>query len=571
MNGFAAHEALGWTALAEGLLLLTAALGLGAVTSRLRLGPTVGYIVAGALLGPHGLRLLGDAPGLASITELGVTLLLFAIGLEFPWRVLRSLGRGPLLGGSLQILLTALIGLGICRALGASAGAALAVGAVLALSSTASVLRTLSGRTETDTVHGRLTVSVLILQDLALVPLLLLVAAMAHSGSPGTVALAVGSSVGLTLVLAAVLVMLARVVMPRVLAATSSLAHRELAILLALVTAIGAAYFAHHLGLSPAMGSFLAGMLLADSPFALQLRSDVEALKAIFLALFFVSIGFLFNGAWVLQHPVQVALATAGVLLLKALAASAALIASGAPRRAAFAAGICLAQIGEFSYVLALQASSFGLFSPDTLALIVAALVLTLAATPLLVALGARVSLPAATVARDDAAQDASTPRRVVVVGFGPAGAAAAAEARRSGRETTVIELNPRLIDQARSEGFEVHLGDATHPEVLRHAHVGHAAAVAVTIPDHRAAARIIQLVRTLAPGALVVARSRYHLNTASLRDAGADHVVDEEQEVGAMLTRLLCEEISGSDCPRSYPGEAGTKEVPTTPGAFSR
>ncbi len=544
MEWISTHEAPGWVALADGLILLSAALGLGALTSRLRLGPTVGYIAAGALLGPHGLHLLGDVPSLDSFTELGVTLLLFAIGLEFPWRVLRSLGRGPLLGGGGQIILTGLIGFGISSAFGVSTGTALAVGAVLALSSTASVLRTLSGRTEADTVHGRLTVSVLILQDLALVPLLLLVTAMGQAGSPATFAVAIGSSAGLTLVLVAVLMGLARVVMPRVLAATSSLAHRELAILLALVTAIGAAYFAHLLGLSPALGSFLAGMLLADSPFAMQLRSDVEAFKAIFLALFFVSIGFLFNGAWVVQHPVQVAIATAGVIVLKALAASASLIVFGAPRRAAVAAGICLAQIGEFSYVLALQAAIFGLFSPDTMALVVAALVLTLAATPLLVAFGARVSLPSVTVTEGETLQDGSTPHRLVVIGFGPAGAAAATEARQSGRETVVIELNPRLIGQARTEGFEVHLGDATHPEVLRHAEIGMAVAVAVTVPDHRAAARIIQLVRTLAPGVLVVARSRYHLHTASLHTAGADYVVDEEYEVGAMLTRLLCEKV---------------------------
>lgn len=546
MEGFPAHEAAGWATLAEGLVLLSAALGLGAVTSRLRLGPTVGYIVAGALLGPHGLHLLGDVPGLDSVAELGVTLLLFAIGLEFPWRVLRSLGRGPLLGGGGQIALTALIGYGISCAFGAATGVALTVGAVLALSSTASVLRTLSGRTETDTLHGRLTVSVLILQDLALVPLLLLVTAMGQSGSPKMFMVAAGSSVGLTLVLVAVLMTLAKVVMPRVLTATSSLAHRELAILLALVTATGAAYFAHRLGLSPALGSFLAGMLLADSPFAMQLRSDVEAFKAIFLALFFVSIGFLFNGAWVVQHPVQVALATAGVLIFKALAASVALIVFGAPRRAAFAAGICLAQIGEFSYVLALQASIFGVFSPDIMALVVAVLVLTLAATPLLVALGARISLRSATIDTEDTRQDASSSNRLVVIGFGPAGSAAATEARQSGRETVVVELNPRLIGQARMEGFEVHLGDATHSEVLQHAGVGMAAAVAVTVPDHRAAARIIHLVRTLAPGVLVVARSRYHLHTASLHEAGADHVVDEEYEVGAMLTRLLCEEAHG-------------------------
>ncbi len=266
-----------------------------------------------------------------------------------------------------------------------------------------------------------------------------------------------------------------------------------------------------------------------------------------------------------MQHPVQVALATAGVLLFKALAASAALIVFGAPRRAAIAAGICLAQIGEFSYVLAFQASIFGLFSHDIMALVVAALVLTLVATPLLVALGARVSLSAATVEPGVTRQDESTPHKLVVVGFGPAGAAAATEARRSGRETTVIELNPRLIGQARSEGFEVHLGDATHPEVLRHAGVGMAAAVAVTVPDHRAAARIIQLVRSLAPGVLVVARSRYHLHTASLHAAGADHVVDEEHEVGAMLTRLLCEKAPGN--PR---GEGGKRGAARRPGSES-
>jgi len=557
MDGVAAHDAPGWTALAQGLLLLTAALGLGALTSRLRLGPTVGYIAAGAILGPHGLRLLADVPGLHSVTELGVTLLLFAIGLEFPWRLLRSLGRGPLLGGGGQIVLTAVLGLGVARALGASAGGAVAVGALAALSSTASVLRTLSSRTETDSVHGRLTVSVLILQDLALVPLLLLVAAVAQSGSPTAVALAVGSSVGLTVILAVVLMTVARVVMPRLLSATASLTHRELAILLALVTATGAAYVAHHLGLSPAMGSFLAGMLLADSPFALQLRSDVETLKAIFLALFFVSIGFLFDGAWVLQHPVQVALATAGVLLLKTLAASAALVATGAPRRAAFAAGICLAQLGEFSYVLAQQAQRLGLLSGDTLALVVAALVLTLAMTPVLVALGARVALRAASAAGSETPRRVTSSHRVVVIGFGPAGAAAAGEARRSGRGATVVELNPRLVAQARVEGFDVHLGDATHPEVLLHAHVDQAAAVAVTIPDHRSAERIIQLVRAIAPAALIVARSRYHLHTASLRDAGADQVVDEEQEVGAMLTRLLCEGAFPSPEPGGRAGKA--------------
>ena len=542
MDGVAAHDAPGWAALAQGLILLTAALGLGTLTSRLRLGPTVGYIAAGALLGPHGLHLMGNVSGLSSVTELGVTLLLFAIGLEFPWRVLRSLGRGPLLGGGGQVVVTAVAGVGIALAFGASTPTAVAVGAMLALSSTASVLSTLSSRTETDTVHGRLTVSALILQDLALVPLLLLVAAVAQSGSPSEVALAVGSSVGLTVLLAAVLVLLARIVMPRLLAATSSLAYRELAILLALVVATGAAFFAHHLGLSPAMGSFLAGMLLADSPFALQLRSDVEALKAISLAMFFVSIGFLFNGAWVLQHPVQVALAVSGAVLVKAMAAFTALTATGAPRRSALAAGICLAQLGEFSYVLAHQAGRFGLLSDDLLSLVVATLVLTLAATPLLVATGARVALPASDLVGAAPTPGGTPARRVVVIGFGPAGAAAAREARRSGRETTVIELNPRLIDQARAEGFDVHLGDATHPDVLLHAHIGYAAAVAVAVPDHRSAARAIQLVRRLAPGALVVARSRYHLHTASLRDAGADHVVDEEQEVGAMLTRLLCE-----------------------------
>jgi CPA2 family monovalent cation:H+ antiporter-2 len=272
-----------WSAVLDILILLGAAMLLGALCERLKQSALLGYLLAGSLLGPNSLNVLPSHEMVSTVAELGIALLLFSIGLEFSWRRLRSVGAIAAGGGTLQILLTGAATALLCRVVGLDGPAALAIGAIVAMSSTAAVLRVLAGRQEIDAVHGRNALGILLLQDMAVVPAALFVAALGVGGGFAQVGWAVVQALGLATALAGTLYLLVSYGLPRLLGAELVVTNRDLSILLAIVTATGTAWLSHALGFSPVLGAFVAGMVLAESPFATQIRADIAPLHTLFV------------------------------------------------------------------------------------------------------------------------------------------------------------------------------------------------------------------------------------------------------------------------------------------------
>ena len=543
-----------WTALLDVLILLLAAMLLGALCERLKQSAILGYLLAGTLLGPNALDLMPSHRAVATIAELGVALLLFTIGLEFSWRRLRTIGPIALGGGTVQVLLTGGLTAGICLALGLGGRPALAVGAMVALSSTACVLRLLVNRAEIDGIHGRHALGILLLQDIAVVPLVLVVTALGGEGSVSAIQIGweLGRAAGVAALLVAGLFVVLNYLVPLLLGARAAAKNRDLPILLAIVTAVGAAWASHKLGLSPALGAFIAGLLLAESPFATQIRADVASVRTLFVTLFFSSIGMLSNPAWVLEHWALVAAVVAAIVFGKTIVIFGVSRLFNSSPGHAIATGICLAQVGEFSFVLAEVARHGQLIDTGLFELIVAATIGTLFLTPYLVAMAphlakfvGRLSVQEARLLRplDEASlqPDTELNGHIVIVGFGPAGQRIAETLMRRHKSLlVVVELSTKSADIARTYGLRTYIGDATRAEVLEHLRIGAARAVAVTLPDPAAARHVIEQVHSLNPETPIVARARYHVYRWELMLAGAPVVVDEEEQVGRHMATAV-------------------------------
>jgi len=528
-----------WQLLMEILLLLGSAFVLGAVAQRLKQSAIIGYLLAGTLLRP----LLFNTPAVKDVAELGVALLLFSIGLEFSFGRLKRLGKVALGGGSLQVVITIIafaLGIFIFKPF----PQALTLGAIVALSSTVVVLRVLVDRAEVDAVHGRTALGILLLQDIAVVPLVLMVTIMAHGGEAGQVIRSILRTLAAAGGLMAVFYLLFYWLVPRVLISGGLYANRELMILLAILAAVGSTWCAHAIGFSPALGAFLAGMLLGESPFATQIRSDVGSLRTLFVTLFFTSIGMLMDPTWLLDYGPTALAAVAAVVCGKTAIVYFLGRVFGIGRRYALASGLALSQIGEFSFVLATTGREGGLIDDQIFALVVTVNILSLFAAPYLVSYALPLAdamirrLPQRYVERFHAPTDKEDEKHpaVIVIGYGPAGRQVSEALRDNGLVPEIIELNPDAIHRTRDMGLRIHIGDATSSDVLTHAGVPDALAVIVTLPDPRTARDIIATVRTLAPKARLIVRSRFQRACQDLKDAGATTVVDEENSVGRLL-----------------------------------
>jgi CPA2 family monovalent cation:H+ antiporter-2 len=536
-----------WIGLLDILILLTAAMLLGSLCERLKQSPLLGYLLAGTLLGPNAFDLLPSHTAVAAIAELGVALLLFTIGLEFSWRTLRAVGPIALGGGTLQVALTGALTSAVCLLVGLDGRAAIAVGAMIALSSTAAVVRLLANRAELDAVHGRNAVGILLLQDIAVVPIMLVIAALSGGGSAAQLGWAAGRAIALAILLIVALRLLLNYGLPLILSTRIAARNRDLPILLAVAVAAGAAWVSHALGFSPILGAFLAGMLLAESPYATQIRADIVPLRTLFVTLFFSSIGMLSNPAWVAGNWLMLAAVVAAVVIGKATITASVARLFRSPPGQSLATGVVLAQVGEFSLVVAAVAREGNVIEAGQFELIVATLMVTLFLTPFLIDLAprlatiiGRLSTPVDIMTKElgeAPAQPESVSGHLVIVGFGPAGQRVAEVLMgEPDLPIAVVELTPRTAEQAVAYGLKTYLGDATRDEVLEHLNIRSAAAVVVTLPDPRAARQVVQQVRALAPDTFIIVRSRYHVHRWQLDVAGAHAVVDEENEVGVRI-----------------------------------
>ncbi|MCK4414694.1 MAG: cation:proton antiporter [Candidatus Eisenbacteria sp.] len=548
-----------WTFLLELTGLLALAALLGTISERLGFSALIGYLLAGLLLGPGGFGLVETA-NVAPVAELGVALLLFSIGLEFSLPRLRRLGPTVLWGGLLQVLVTGTVFSVLALALGWSLRPAIVIGAVICLSSTASVLRLLRDRTELETVPGRSALGILLVQDIAVVPLVLLVTLLGGQGGLEELLLDIVLALAAGLGLIGVLLLAGRFVLPRFLTQVVLTRNRELAILWAVVICLGTTWVAHEIGLSPALGALVAGLVLAESPFATQIRADVGALRALFVALFFAGVGMLAELAWFTRHAAILPGVLLGVLAVKAIIIAAILRFLRLPLRHAIAAGLALCQIGEFGFVLLQVAGGYGLLPAQVMEVLLLATVGALLATPFLLPLGYRLGAlldraPLASRQPGGAERSETAPGEapalrdhVLVVGYGPAGQQVAERLHHDQVPVCIIDANPRAAELTRQRGLPVLIGDATFREILDHAGLKSAQALVVTVPDHGSAQSILRLSRATAPHVPVIVRARYHRFARDLADDGAAAVYDEEGSAGESMARLV------ADCLRTCP-----------------
>ncbi|MEB3298824.1 MAG: cation:proton antiporter [Candidatus Sericytochromatia bacterium] len=535
-------------------LVALVAVGVTALLARLRWPATAGLLAAGALVGPYGLGWAHDVEAIEILAEMGVVLLLFSIGLEFSLARLKDFMGPVALGGILQVVLTSVVSTGAAVALGQSFAKSVLLGFVMALSSTAVVLRTLSDRRELDAPHGRIIVGTLLFQDLCVVPMMLVIPLLASTGGQ-TEATAWGDLWGIlikALVLVLGTVLLSRQVIPRLLAFVDGSGSREIFLLAILGLCTGTAWLTAHFGLSVALGAFLAGMMVAETDHGHRALGEIQPLRDAFVSLFFVSLGMLFQPGVVLEHPWLVG----GLLLAfvggKGFLATLAAMAMRFPSRVAWLAGIGLAQFGEFGFVLLRVAQQEKLVTASETAPWLAAGILSMVLTPMLSRLAPHVTAGERMLAGlermmgargiDEVTEQAeSLQDHVLVVGMGLAGRLTTQTLQACRVPVVVLELNSDLVKKGREMGLPVYYADATSPEALEHAKVAKARLVVLLMNDLQAAQRVVSSIRQLAPTVPVLMRTRFLLEREPLLRLGARDVVAEEVE-GAVevIARML-------------------------------
>jgi len=525
-------------------LTLLLALGVAVVLlgDRVRLPPIVGFLITGVLCGPFGFGVIRDTAQVEALAELGVVLLLFTVGIEFSVRELSRMGSFLLVGGGLQVALTTAATAVLARAVGVAWPNGIFLGMLVALSSTAIVLRLLAGRGEMDSPHGRAALGILIFQDLCIVPMMLLAPFLRGEGRVEAIA-PVALKAAAFLLAAWVA---ARFVVPRILHRVVKTRKREVFLLTVVLLCLGAALVSSLVGLSLALGAFIAGLTISESEYSHQ------ALGEVFNSLFFVSIGMLFDFRTALAQPLLVAGALAAVLLGKTAITAAVTWALGQPLRVAVVTALTLAQIGEFSFVLSRAGVEAGLLGSRLEQLFLAVAVLSLAATPLLSGLAPRLAgaldqaLPGALLRGHRAltaaaAGDARLADHVIIVGYGVNGHNLARALRRVDVPFAVVEMNPDVVRRERRHGRAIIYGDATRQEVLEFAGVARARVLVVAISDAAATRAAVALARRLNPQLHIVVRSRYLQEVEPLSALGTDEVVPEEFETSIeIFSRVL-------------------------------
>lgn len=534
-----------WGTLGDVVILLGACLVFGAMFSRRGQTPLVGYLLAGTVLGaPGSLHVVQSQGQIEAIAELGVTMLLFSLGLEFSIQRVRKLGVKPLLGGVAQVLATTAAGAACSWAVGVPLRESIAVGIMISLSSTAVVLHMLNERAELEMPHGRNSLAVLLTQDMAVVPLALLMTLLAGGDSPLEVLLDAGRLTLMAVALVAALFLLDRVAV-RALGTLTLVRNRELAVIFAVMTGLGSAWAAHAVGVSPALGAFIAGMFLGSSAFATQIRADISSLRVVLLTLFFGAVGMVADPLWILKNWHIVLAATALLTAGKLIIIWAIFRILGHTSRVSAATGLCLAQIGEFAFVLGSIGRNNGVVSAEVYGLVVSVTIISFFLSAVLVPAAPRfgdfIARRWSESGPGETEERRSKPApEVVFVGFGPTGQIAARPFEGLDRRITVIDLNRDGVRRAKLLGFEGEIGDATQNEVLEHVQLGQAKVVVITVPHFGTASRILELVRYQAPHALVLIRSRYHMHSEDFACAGADVVIGDEEKVGESLAAEL-------------------------------
>lgn len=525
-------------ALSQILVILAFAVLAVIVFHALRLSAVLGYLAAGALIGPHALGLVRDVETIDRLGELGVVFLLFSVGLELSLERLAEMRRQVFGLGLAQVAVTGVVLWAALRALGVGGPAAVVLAGGLALSSTAVVLRILHDGGEMGTDSGRLALAVLLFQDLSVVPLIAAVPLLSAGGA--TLARSLAVAIGTAAVVLVAIMVVGRVVVRPLLRLVAASRTPEVFTGIALLLVLGIGWATDQAGLSMALGAFLAALLISGTEYRHQVEGDIEPFRGLLLALFFMSVGMSLDAGELVRNAPLVLGGAAALLMLKAAMLSALALAFGSRPAAAARLGLSLAQGGEFAFVLFALAAASGTLPAAharTATLVVA---VTMALTPMLVAVGRRIERRGAARSAPELERAAGLKARVLIAGFGRVGQTMGRLLAERGVPFVALDMDPALVETARRRGLPAFYGDSCRAEVLRAVGAGALQAAVVTLDAPAAAERAVAALRRENARVPVLVRARTPAHSGRLLDAGATAVVPELVEGSLQLGEEL-------------------------------
>jgi len=525
-------------------LLLLVSLPINIAFHRVKLPSVMGYLIAGVLIGPYGLGLISDVSSVKELAEIGVVLLLFVIGLEFSLgRLLKNLTSVLGIGG-LQLGLTTIFIWFVFKAIGFQQSQSIALGLIVALSSTAIVFKMITDRAEIDTMHGKLCIGILLFQDLCVVPIMLLLPLLGQSEVNSSSDFAFAMFKSLTAVVA--IIFLSRLIIPKTLVWIARIGSKEHLTLSVIFIILVTGWASQKMGLTLAMGALIAGMIISESEYNHQIIIDILPLRDYFSSIFFISVGMLLQMK-VLVNSVWICLAfTVFVVLVKGGLAGLACLLARVPLRISFVVGMRLAQVGEFSLILSAMALHQGLFDSHQYQLLLIVSILSMLFAPLLIQVSTVLSIRIFSkwkLEETKSIQKHSSELKghVIIVGYGVGGRTLAQVLLETKIPFLILDLDGERVKQALTAGISAHYGDCTQEEVLCRAGLMDARMIVFKISDYTVTEKTVRLVRKINSQIKIMVRTRRTDQVEELKAAGADQVIPEEFEASIeIFSRVL-------------------------------
>lgn len=511
---------------------------------RLKLPIIIGFLITGMFTGPFGFGLVSSVHQVEVLAEIGILLLLFTIGIEFSFKEMLRLRRSVLIGGSLQVLLTTVIIAIIAYSIAPDINEAIFIGFLVALSSTAILLKIYSEKGEIETPHGKILLSILIFQDIIVVPMILFTPILA--GIEGDILSEIGI---LFLKVAGVLVLVilgTKYFVPFVLHKVTQTKSRELFLFTIIVICFGIVWFTGELGLSLALGAFLAGLIISESEYSHQALSNIMPFRDAFSSLFFVSIGMLLDINFLLDNFLSAIFLSIMVVFIKSITGISAIKVLRVPWRISIIAGIALAQVGEFSFILAKTGLTVGFLSDNFYQSFLAVSIITMSITPILLKLSPVIGDKLAAFLRESKTEKEndlgkSLEDHLIIIGYGVNGRNVARAAASAKIPYVILETNPDTVKEEKQKGTNIIFGDAIYPDVLNQANIEKSRIIVIAINNPTSVQRIVSLSKAINPNAYLIVRTRHVTEVETLLEIGADEVIPEEFETSIeIFSRVL-------------------------------
>lgn len=525
------------------VILMAVSVPISILMTRIGLPTVIGFLITGVIIGPSGFGLVTELNTVETLSQIGVVLLLFTIGLEFSVTRMLNIRRSVLYGGGLQVGLTVLIVLALGLVFDLSFSVSLLLGFIISLSSTAIVLKLLIDKGEVNSPHGNLSVGILIFQDLCVVLMVMVIQSIGGNG--GASAFTVARGLAVSIFAFAVIVVAVAFIIPRIFNQVVKLRNREVFILTIVLVCLGTAWLTSLFGLSLALGAFIAGLAISESEYSNQIVAEVIPFRDTFSSLFFISIGMLLDLDYFIHHMPWIFMLVLAIMAVKSIA----LVGLGQimkhPLRLSIVVGLNLAQIGEFSFILIKMGQDFSLLSQDYYQSLLAASIITMALTPIIYQKSSKLAFDVGHYlgkgGLTDETHKTSLSNHVIIIGYGLNGRNLARVLKETAIPHLIMDVNMDRVRKAKNEGHKAFFGDASHPEVLRKMGGDRAKLLVVAISDPISTRRIVKNARELSPAVSILVRTRYIREVEDLYRLGANQVIPEEFETSVeIFARVL-------------------------------